>query len=495
MRSTAAWLARAVPVAGIAAAAAVVPTLVIVATAGQRVIIAPVVHLVVVGAAGALAAGAAIALSMIAGRLHDGRGVLLGTAFSVMATMLLVHALATPGALVGSNGLMQLAGALNIPVGAAILAASALPAPDGRPHHGSRSWIALGLAAALAVAGAIALIDPGRIPPVPRPGSALAGLVFAVGAAALTLLAWRAGRTHLLTRRISDLLVTIGLVWLIVAQYGLLQYGMTDLAWWVAHGLEVAGIGLIGIPAALDLRYGVASRPLVGDLRAVDLVTDEEAFLGGRVRGLMLRLAAKDPSTEGHTRRVAALAVQIGERLGLAERWLRQLALGGLLHDIGKLALPTDILNKPGRLSDEEYSRVRRHPGWGRELLAELGGFAPIVLRLVEGHHERLDASGYPHGRAAGDLELEIRILMVADVYDALTDDRVYRRAWAPWQAFELLDSHAGNAFDRGCVEALHDVLAAASTPGMTRAEPRSAPTHPPLGPAVDPSSNRARDI
>lgn len=477
------WLARAVPVAGIAAAAAVIPTVLIVATAGQRVVIAPVVHVVVVGAAGALAAAAAIALSLIAGRLNDGRAVLLGTAFAVMATMLVVHALATPGALVGRNGLMQLAGALNIPAGAAILAASALPALDGRPHHGSRSWIPLGVVAALAVAGAIALMEPGRVPPVPRPGSALAQLVFAVGAGALTLLAWRAGRTHLLTRRISDLLVTVGLVWLIVAQYGLLHYGMTDLPWWVAHGLEVASIGLIGMPAALDLRYGVASRPLVGDLRAVDLVTDEEAFLGGRVRALMLRLAANDPSTEGHTRRVAALAVQIGERLGLAERWLRLLALGGLLHDMGKLALPTDILNKPGPLSDEEYSLVRRHPGRGRELLAELGGFAPLVLRLVEGHHERLDASGYPHGRAAGDLELEVRILMVADIYDALTDDRVYRPAWPPWQAFELLDSYAGNALDRGCVEALHDVLSPASTPGMTHAEPRGAPTLPPRRP------------
>ena len=223
-----AFLARAVPVVGIAAAAAVIPTVLIVATAGQRVMIAPVVHVVVVGAAGALAAAAAIALSLIAGRLNDSRAVLLGTAFSVMATMLLVHALATPGALVGRNGLMQFAGALNIPVGAAILAASALPALDGRPHRRTRAWIPLGLAAVLAVAGAIALIDPGRIPAVPRPGSALAGLVFAVGAGALTLLAWRAGRTHLLTRRISDLLVTVGLVWLIAAQYGLLHYGMND---------------------------------------------------------------------------------------------------------------------------------------------------------------------------------------------------------------------------------------------------------------------------
>jgi HD-GYP domain-containing protein (c-di-GMP phosphodiesterase class II) len=276
--------------------------------------------------------------------------------------------------------------------------------------------------------------------------------------------------------------VTVGLVWLIPAQYGLLHYGMMDAAWWVAHALEVAGIGLVGIPAALDLRYGVASRPLVGDLRPADLVEDEDAFLGGRVRALMVRLAAEDPSTEGHTRRVAALAVLIGERLGLAESRLRLLALGGLLHDMGKLAVPDDILNKPGELSEEEFVVIRRHPIWGRELLVELGGFAPLVLRLVESHHERLDGSGYPNRRGAGDLELEVRILTVADVYDALTNDRIYRRAWSPSRAFELIDDDTDRAFDRRCVQALREVLSSQASGRGSRfsaAEPRTARQHP----------------
>ena len=176
---------------------------------------------------------------------------------------------------------------------------------------------------------------------------------------------------------------------------------MMDLAGWSAHCLEFAGLALVGIPAALDLRHGVASRPLVGDLRAAHLVEHEEAFLGARVRALMLRLAAKDPSTEGHTRRVATLAVEIGERLGLPEARLRLLALGGLLHDMGKLSVPDHILNKPGALTDEEFAVIKRHPVWGRELLVELGGFPPLVLALVESHHERVDGGGYPNGAAA----------------------------------------------------------------------------------------------
>ena len=144
----------------------------------------------------------------------------------------------------------------------------------------------------------------------------------------------------------------------------------------------------------------------------------------------MLRLAEKDGSTAGHTRRVATLAVQIGERLGLPADRLRLLALGGLLHDMGKLSVPDAILNKPGKLTDEEFDVIRRHPAWGRELLTELGGFPELVLELVESHHERLDGRGYPNGAEAAKLELEVRILTVADVYDALTADRVYREAW-----------------------------------------------------------------
>jgi putative nucleotidyltransferase with HDIG domain len=463
------WVGRLLPIVAIAVAAALFPVLLLAVTAGHHVMVAPVTHVVVVGVAGALAAVAAMAMSVMAARVNDGRAVLLGMAFSVMATMLVVHAVATPGAWLGQNGLMQLAGALNVPAGATILAASAVPSLR-RPRGARRLlWVQVSLVAALVLAGALALANAATIPAVPRPASDAARLVFAVSAGVLALLAWRAGRTYVLTRRGSDLLVTVGLVWLSAGQYGLLNNGMMDAAWWAAHALEVAGVGLVGLPAALDIRHGVASRPLMGDLRPVTLVADEEAFLGGHVRALMVSLAEKDPSTEHHTRRVATLAVEIGEELGLAERRLRLLALGGLLHDMGKLAIPDHILNKPGRLTEEESAVIRRHPALGRELLTELGGFAPLVLRLVESHHERLDAHGYPHRRSAQDLELEVRILTVADVYDALTDDRVYRPAWSPSSALELLDRETGSAVDRRCVTALQAVLSRTCPPRHPR--------------------------
>jgi HD-GYP domain-containing protein (c-di-GMP phosphodiesterase class II) len=475
-------LRHRMPVLGVLARAGVAPVLLL-AGAGMHhmIMFGPAVHIIVVGAAGALAGAASLAMSIVATRRNDGRAVWLGMAFSVMATMLVIHALATPGVILPANGVVQVAGALNLPLGGTILAASALPLLR-RPRW-ARSLLSTQLAVVglLAAGGAAVLALPSPVPVVPQPSSLLANLIFIAGAIPLALLAWRAARTYLLTRRVLDLVVAQGVVCLIGAQYGLLNFAMKDCGWWVAHLLEVVGIGMVGIPAALDLRHAVGSRPLVGDLRAGELVEHEEAFLGGRVRAILTRLGDKDPSTEGHTRRVATLAVAIGERLGLPEGRLRQLAVGGLLHDVGKLSVPTAILNKPDKLTDAEFAEIRRHPGAGRELVAELGGFPPLVLDLVESHHERLDGRGYPNGVPAAELDLAVRILTVADVYDALTADRVYREAWPAERALALLEDETGTAFDFSCVAALRAVVASEEPErrgaGAIR-ERRPAPVH-----------------
>ena len=159
----------------------------------------------------------------------------------------------------------------------------------------------------------------------------------------------------------------------------------------------------------------------------------------------------------------------MGEQLGLPPARLRELATGGLLHDIGKLSVPDDVLKKPAALDDEEYALVQKHAVWGDSLLGRLG-FSPGVRRLVRGHHERLDGSGYPDG--ATSLSLETRVLAVCDVYDALRSERVYREAWTHERALGLLQEEAGTAFDARCVEALERVLA-----GSRRLAPSPSPS------------------
>jgi HD-GYP domain-containing protein (c-di-GMP phosphodiesterase class II) len=296
---------------------------------------------------------------------------------------------------------------------------------------------------------------------VPEPASPAALVALGVGLCFYALLGLRAARTYVLTRRHADLAVAVGIAWLAAAVPPSLLQDYSQLGWWLGHGFELVGIVCVVVPVALDLRRAFQSRPLLGDLRAADLIAAEEAFLGTHVRALMVRLADKDEYTEGHTRRVALRAVQIGEELGFPRGRLRTLAIGGWLHDIGKLAVPDSILKKPAPLDERERGVVLKHPQWGVGILCELGGFSEGVHRLVLDHHERLDGAGYPRGLREAQLDLDTRILSVCDVYDALISSRVYRPAWSHADAIAHLRANVGTVFDRRCVEALERVLEA----------------------------------
>jgi HD-GYP domain-containing protein (c-di-GMP phosphodiesterase class II) len=465
---------RSLPLVAAVAAMALIPGAVMEWAAREPVATSSLTHFSLV-LAGALAAAVASAILTIAGvARRDGRTVLLGAAFSTMTALLAVHGFATPGVLAGPNGIVSFAGAASLPAGALVLALSALPGLRRPRHIGPLIVAQVAAAAGILALGASALAFPSIVPAVPKTGDTAAYALLAGGLSLLVVIAARAVRTWQLTRRPADLLTVAGVAWLGMALAAQMTVPYTQLAFYLGHVLELAGLVALGVPAALDLRRGAASRPLVGDLGATDLVAQEESFLGARVRALLVRLAEKDAATEGHTRRVAMLAVQVGEALGLPRRRLRLLALGGLLHDMGKLAVPSAVLTKPGALDDDEFAEIRKHPEAGVRLLRELGGFAPGVLRLVLDHHERLDGSGYPRGLAGGELDVETRIMAVCDVYDALVSDRVYRAAWTSERALALLRDPA--LFDPTCVAALERLLAPAFVADVAAPAPAPLP-------------------
>jgi hypothetical protein len=445
----------------------VVPGALLAFMAHRQVHVGGMPHFVGVGCTALVATAAAIALTLAGARRGDGRTVLLGTAFTVMAALLALHGLATPGIILPYNGLVGFTGAATLPIGGAVLALSALPAL--RRPRAIRRLLALQafLVAAIAGLGTWGMLDPAILDGIPQPGDTLALGAMALACLFYGVLLLRALRTFLLTRRRGDLAVVVGIAWLAAAVTPAMLFTYLDLGWWLGHSFELVGIVLVGVPVAADLRRAAASRPLSGDLSAAELVAKEEAYLGAQVRALTQRLADKDGSTEEHTRRVALRAVQVGEELGLPPHRLRDLAIGGLLHDIGKLTVPDRILKKPAPLTDDELRVVRQHPEWGRMLLGELGGFAESVRRLVLDHHERLAGDGYPRGLQSGELQLDTRILTVCDVYDALISPRVYREAWTHEQAIELLRDQAGTAFDPRCVAALERVLARERAAGL----------------------------
>lgn len=446
------------PVLALGAALALAPPALIHFFGGNAVAFGGPAHFFFVGVTAGAATAAAFALTVAGTRSRDGRTVIIATAFSVMAALLVVHGLATPGLIVEFNGVVGFSGAATLPVGGALLVLCTIPALRRPAAVRPLLWLQGILLVGVVGLGAAAIVVPSLVPSVPEVRSVPAYILLAVGLVLYGLVAWRAARTYRLTRRGADLMVIVGIVWLAAALAAALLLDYLQLGWWIGHGLEVMGIAAIGVPVAIDLRRGAKSRPLHGDLRASELVRSEEAFLGAQVRSLIVQLAVKDASTEEHTRRVALRAVQVGEELGLSPERLRVLAAGGLLHDIGKLSVPTSILAQPRPLSRDEYAIVKKHPEAGEKLLAELG-FGHDVRRLVLDHHERIDGSGYPRGRSDGALDLETRILTVCDVYDALLSPRVYRSAWPHERAIALLREQSGKSFDPKCVGALERVL------------------------------------
>jgi hypothetical protein len=417
------------------------------------------VHFAGVGVSALAAAAVSLALTFVGVRRNDGRVVLIGTGFTVMSALLAIHGLATPGALIGPNGVISLTGAATLPAGAAVLALSAIPTlRQPRSMRGLLAFQGFALVAVLGL-GIVGMAFPSVVPPVPAPRSGGAVVALIVGVALFALLLLRALKTYLLTHRSADMVVVIGIAWLTAALPPALLMDYMDLGWWLGHLFELLGIVVVGATVAVDLFRSAQSRSLVGDLRAGELVAEEEAFLGARVRALTQLLADKDESTEEHTRRVALRAVQVGEELGLAPGRLRALAIGGLLHDIGKLSVPERILKKPAALDNAEFAAIKLHPGRGVQLLRELGGFAAAIHDLVHSHHERLDGKGYPRGLTDCELSLDTRILTVCDVYDALVSPRVYREAWTHDAALALLRDETGTAFDERCVAALERVL------------------------------------
>jgi putative nucleotidyltransferase with HDIG domain len=176
-------------------------------------------------------------------------------------------------------------------------------------------------------------------------------------------------------------------------------------------------------------------------------------------------IESKDVYTQGHCVRVADLACELWTRVGTPEDtplfWFR---IGALLHDVGKLMVPAEVLNKPGKLTDEEWAMVRGHPSAGVELLADIE-FPWDVRPIVESHHERWDGRGYPHGLAGEAIPLAARVLCIADVYDALTSQRSYKRAFSHEEAIEIMRKDIGTQFDPALFPVFEEVASRAAGP------------------------------
>ena len=183
----------------------------------------------------------------------------------------------------------------------------------------------------------------------------------------------------------------------------------------------------------------------------------EQAYLDS-IETLRYTIEAKDMYTRGHSDRVAAYSVMIGEKLGLPEAELKKLELGGLFHDIGKIGVPDSILLKEARLTDEEYSQIKQHPNIGVHILSNASIFNDI-LPIVEHHHEKFDGSGYPSKLAGNDIPFLARIATIADSFDAMASKRAYRNSLDIQTIISEFEKCRGTQFDPELTDIFLDIL------------------------------------
>jgi putative nucleotidyltransferase with HDIG domain len=268
----------------------------------------------------------------------------------------------------------------------------------------------------------------------------------------------------------------------LAAQF-LVDFCIFALRSWIARGLELASeLWIYGIDAALsgiaiviaeDIHHtplaALAVLPAVGILAM--LARERQGHLNSLLElnaayhGTALLLGdvieADDGYTGNHCKSVVSLTLEVGEELGVSPEQRRNLEFAALLHDVGKIAIPKEILNKPGKLDPDEWAVMKTHTIEGQKMLDRVGGFMHEVGMIVRSHHERWDGGGYPDGLAGEKIPIESRIIACCDAWHAMVTDRPYRRALSSEIAAAELEANAGTQFDAQVVGALVRVLAA----------------------------------
>ncbi len=240
-------------------------------------------------------------------------------------------------------------------------------------------------------------------------------------------------------------------------------------------GLDATDDRVRGIEAGADdfLTKPVNVTELVARVRSAasqKRYTDEMEHSENVLVTLAESIEGKDPYTEGHCERLSHYATALGTRMGLSENYINALRRAGAVHDIGKVAVPDSILQKPGPLTAEEWAVMQQHPVVGERICGNLQSFR-LVTPIVRYHHERGDGSGYPDGLKGTQIPITARVLQVVDVYDAITTKRPYKEAGSHEEAMQALyDEVAAGWWDRDVVNEFEVLLAAESAPPLVAA-------------------------
>jgi HD-GYP domain-containing protein (c-di-GMP phosphodiesterase class II) len=465
---------------------------------------APAFHFIIVTLSSGVALGVGILVLVVAERLRDARAFALGLAFTAIAGFLFIHGLLTPGFVFAeASNWIGWAPLVGLMLGAVFLLLSTV-----RQQPGGESWVFARrrlILACFVTAWASFLVcaivfpkflydhptslsgylqhSDHQLAGLPRSYASddyskvertttaaaqqpkgeededehppwIAGILVAITGVLLLATTLRYARNYRLSRLPLHATIVAGLILLMESLLSFFFASVWHVSWWEYHALMLLGFVTIFYGLILDYRRDTSLTRTISSLLLTGSVAALEQSYSEVLTALVTAVEAKDPYTKGHSEKVARLAVQLGERLGLPPERLRVLYQAGLLHDIGKIGVPDWILNKPGRLTPSEFAVVRGHPARSEEMIGKIPSLRS-TLPGIRWHHERLDGSGYPDGTTGDAIPLDARILAVADVFDAMTSGRSYRSAQPEGAALIYLQHHAGTLFDGQCVQAL----------------------------------------
>jgi len=420
-------------------------------------------HIIVVSLVAACALAVAVLAGWAAARARQPAVVLLAIGCLYVGFLMLSHGLTTP--IVANRPFNMWVG--RTPIMAIAAFALFTAAATARPHHRFSRFVGLHPTGSLLVAagvGALAcaamIVWPSAgigAKPFPHETGARQILAVITGVVLLVAAATYYRRWQLSRDRVQ---VALTLACLLAAESLLsLELGeLWRLSWWDYHALLLTGFGFAVVAVFMEYRR---SRTIEGALATIFLTDPLEHIARGypeALKALVAAVEAKDVYTHGHSARVAEMSVRIGLSMGLKPTTLRRLAQGALLHDIGKIGVPDQILNKPGKLTDEEWFWIKQHPIMGAEIVRQ----APSLhhaIPAIQHHHERLDGQGYPDQLEGSHIPIEARIVAVADVWDAIRSDRAYRPAWPVQEALDHMVAGRGSHFDPTCLDAFLAVL------------------------------------
>lgn len=437
---------------------------------------------------------AALLVAVAAMRIKDARVTFLAMAFLFLGGMMVIHGLATPGAMVesassyygeesyygdyeeehpqstGESKELVTAGntwyVISAPWGlflsAVFFALSAVALPkDPHPRlvvHQKKLYLLIlimcagyGLVVVQFPSFASGLF-PYLLVPVVRPGVAFVTL----GLQALSV--YRYFQDYRLARQTMQGAMVVGLVFLLESQLFLWVTEVWRMSWWSYHVLLLLGFFSILYGLVAEYSRGRAASEVIEGLFLRDKVEQLERGYNEAITAFIAALEAKDGYTRGHSQRVSEMAVLLGEELGMSAEGLRTLALSGLLHDVGKLAVPDSVLNKPGGLTEEEFTLIKGHPARGEAIASSIASLRDRA-KIIRHHHEHYDGKGYPDGLKGDDIPLESRIIAVVDTFEALTSNRSYRPAWPTERAVAHLIEEKGQHLDPRLVDAFLRVV------------------------------------